>query len=221
MSILLALVTFLLFVTITYLRSTRAQPAATAEAVPAALPVAPMVNVRGFNVPKEYSFHPGHTWAASEDNRRARVGMDDFAANLIGKVDRVDVPSLNRWVRQGQKVCKVTAGDTEVELVSPVEGIVVSVNEKLRDDPSLATREPYSEGWLFSVQSPDLEVNRKNLLQGNLVQAWMHDSVEHACAMATGFEPALAQDGGVPVSGLLTKVDADLRHQMISEFFLS
>jgi glycine cleavage system H lipoate-binding protein len=221
MSILFTLVTFLLFVTVSYLRS--AQREAVQPPPPlkvTAIPKPPLVDAAGFEVPKEFSFHPGHTWAAVEEKQRARVGLDSFAANLLGKLKRIELPGVNRWVRQGQRVCKLISGETTVELVAPVEGIVVAVNTKLLEDPGLLLRDPYGEGWLFAVHSPDLLINLKNLMQGALVRAWMRNSIERVNALASGFAPALAQDGGLPVSGLLLRVDPTLQRQMINEFFL-
>ena len=43
-----------------------------------------------------------------EGRQNARVGIDAFAANLFGKIDSIEVADLNRWVRQGQKLCTVT-----------------------------------------------------------------------------------------------------------------
>ncbi len=222
MSILFALATFLLFVLVSYLRSTRQQPAVASESpqVAKALKLQ-LISLGGLEIPKDYSFHPGHTWAAVENNQNARVGLDSFAANLVGAIESVELPGLNRWVRQGQRVCKIAAGDTTLELVAPVEGIISAVNARLHEEPGLAIREPYGEGWLFKVQSPDLLINMKNLLKGGLVRVWFRDCIERVNAMAAGFAPALAQDGGLPVQGLLTRVDEQLRRQMISEFFLS
>jgi len=222
MSILFALVTFLLFVLVSYMRSTRQQPAVAAE-IPqtAKAPRPQMMSLGGLEIPKDYGFHPGHTWAAIEYAQHARVGLDSFATNLVGPIDSVELPGLNRWVRQGQRVCKVASGDTSIELVAPVEGIITAVNSRLREEPGLATRAPYGDGWLYKVQSPDLLLNMKNLLKGGLVRTWFHDSIERVNAMAAGFAPALAQDGGLPVNGLLKRVDEKLQRQMINEFFLS
>mgnify|MGYP001607323334 CR=1 FL=1 len=67
----------------------------------------------------------------------------------------------------------------------------------------------------------DIVLNMKNLLKGGLVRTWFRDSIERVNAMAAGFAPALAQDGGLPVHGLLSRVDEKLQRQMINEFFLS
>jgi glycine cleavage system H lipoate-binding protein len=222
MSILFALVTFLLFVLVSYLRSTRRLPAVAGEVSQTAkAPRLQVMSLGGPEIPMDYGFHPGHTWAAIENAQHARVGLDSFATNLIGSIDSVELPGLHRWVRQGQRVCKVAAGDTTIELVAPVEGIITVVNARLREEPGLATREPYGEGWLYKVQSPDLVLNMKNLLKGGLVRTWFRDCIERVNAMAAGFAPALAQDGGLPVHGLLTRVDDKLQRQMINEFFLS
>ncbi len=222
MSILFALVTFLLFVLVSYMRSTRQQPAVAPEMPQTAKAPRPQVmSLGGLEFPKAYGFHPGHTWAAIENPQHARVGLDSFAANLVGPIDSVELPGLNRWVRQGQRVCKVASGDTTIDFVAPVEGIITAVNSRLREEPGLATREPYGDGWLYKVQSPDLVLNMKNLLKGGLVRTWFRDCIERVNAMAAGFAPALAQDGGLPVHGLLTRVDEKLQRQMINEFFLS
>ena len=68
-----------------------------------------MTKDNGFDIPKGFCFHPGHTWVYDEGRQNARVGLDSFATHLMGKIERVEVANLNRWVRQGQKVCTVTA----------------------------------------------------------------------------------------------------------------
>jgi len=222
MSILFALVTFLLFVTISYLRSTRTQPGVvTGPPELAASPKPQILREAGFDFPKGYGFHPGHTWALPEDGQNVRIGLDSFGANLLGKIERVELPKLNRWVRQGQPICKVGAGDVSVDLVAPIEGVVTAVNTKLLEDPGAIGREPYGEGWLVQVQSPDLHINLRNLLQDGVVRPWMRNSLERVAALASGFAPALAQDGGVPVPGVLTKVEPTLQRLMINEFFLT
>ena len=125
MSILFVLLTFLVVITVTYFLR-RDQPAVgvQAQAFPrVAAPV--MAKEQGFDVPRGYCFHPGHTWVLDEGRQNARIGLDTFGANLIGKIDRVEVVGLNRWVRQGQKLCTITQDGTSVDLLSPVEGVII------------------------------------------------------------------------------------------------
>jgi len=218
MSILFTLVTFLLFIAVTYLRSTHKQ--AEQPLVFAPPPPPKMIRDAGLEIPDGYAFHPGHTWVLAEDRQQARIGLDSFGANLLGTVERVEVPGLNRWIRQGQKVMKVTGGGVTVDLVAPVEGVVTAINEKVLLDPSLITKDPYREGWVLMVQSPDLAINVKNLLRGSIVRSWMRTALEHVSNLATGYAPAFAQDGGLPIAGLLGVVDREVQREMIREFFL-
>ena len=221
MSILFVLLTFLLIMSITYFLR-REQPAAAVQPRIYPQPPAPdMVRDRGFEVPKGYCFHPGHTWVLDEGRQNARIGLDSFGANLLGKIDRVEVVGLNRWVRQGQKICTISRDGMAVELLSPIEGVVVSVNQDVVNDPGIVLKDPYKEGWICVVKAPEINLNLNNLLQGSLVGSWMQNSVRRLSAMTSQLAPAAAADGGLPVSGLLAQLEPGAQRAMIREFFLT
>jgi hypothetical protein len=125
-------------------------------------------------------------------------------------------------VRQGQKIWSVTSGDTTVEMAAPVEGMVTSVNPRVLKDPNRVTDDPYGEGWILTLQAPQLATCLKNLLPVQMVRAWMHNSLERVGTLCA--EGATALDGGHPVRGALTRVDPridpEVRRRMIKEFFL-
>lgn len=221
MSILFVLLTFLLILSIMYFR----RPEGAAVAVQVApfqnVGVPKMVRAAGFEIPENYSFHPGHTWVHDEGRQNARVGIDAFAGNLFGQIDSVELAELNRWVRQGQKLCTVKRGEQSVDMLSPVEGVLVSVNHEVLKNPHLVTEDPYKDGWLCVVKAPELATNVKNLLQGPIVPAWMQNSMARLSGMMQQLSPALAQDGGLPMKGLYFQVDASVREQLVKEFFLT
>jgi glycine cleavage system H protein len=220
MSILFVLLTFLLIISLSTLRKTQEKHVVKPEVWAAAK--APRIEREyGFEIPQDYCFHPGHTWALKETPETARVGVDSFAANLLGKIDRVEVSGLNRWVRQGQRLMKVVAGGTSLELLSPVEGVITAVNQEVLQNPELVTSDPYKNGWIALVKSPDLAVNQKNLVQGPMVAPWLQQSIARLNGMLAQLSPAMAQDGGLPVKGLLSQVTPELREKLVEEFFLS
>jgi glycine cleavage system H protein len=220
MSILFVLLMFLLIMSISYFRGPQKQPAALIDL--RARPQPPrMEREYGFEIPRGYCFHPGHTWVLKEDGERARVGVDGFATNLLGKIDHIDVIGLNRWVRQGQKFMTLRSGGTSVELLSPVEGVITAVNTDALKDPSLVTRDPYKDGWIALAKSPDLAINQKNLVQGSMVAPWLQNNMTRLNGMLSELSPALAQDGGLPIGGLLWQVTPETREKLVKEFFLS
>lgn len=219
MSILFVLLMFLLIMAATYLRSHGQVPA---KPEVWAGPQAPrMEREYGFAIPQGYSFHPGHTWVINEGGENTRVGLDSFAANLLGSIEHIDVISPNRWIRQGQKLMTIKSGEQSVELLSPVEGVVTAVNQDLTDNPSLASRSPYKDGWVAMIKSPDFAINQKNLIQGTMVAPWMQNNVTRLNSLVTQLNPALAQDGGQPISGILARVAPEVRQKIVAEFFLN
>ncbi len=221
MSILFVLLTFLLVASITYFLR-REQPGVTAEARIYPEPAAPtMLREQGFEIPKGYCFHPGHTWVLDEGRQNARIGMDSFGASLVGRIDRVEVVGLNRWVRQGQKVCSVTRDGLSLDLLSPIEGVIIAVNQDVVRDPSLVLKDPYKAGWICVIKSPEIATNLNNLMQGALVGPWMQNTLRRLSTMTSKLGVAAAADGGLPVSGLLVQVEPGVQRSLIHEFFLT
>jgi len=224
MTVLLVLFFFATFLLIDHFRSRRAivQPAlqvaaAKQDAVPRLQPAL----VGGFEVPENLRYHPGHTWALSESPSLVRVGMDDFASKLTGKVERITLPQRGQWIRQGQKMCTVHRDGCAVDMVSPIEGSVSDINEAVMQDPKLALRDPYGEGWLLTVQAPDAKTSFRNLLGGALARWWTEESasrLQRRMPMALG---ALAQDGGVAMDNVSAQIPDQNWLPLAKEFFLS
>ena len=107
------------------------------------------------------------------------------------------------------------------DLVSPIEGVISHVNTDVLQNPERALRDPYKDGWIATLKAPDLNTNQRNLMQASMVAPWMHYSQTRLNAEVAKLIPALAQDGGVPVTGLLQRVPAELRQRIITEFFLN
>jgi glycine cleavage system H protein len=147
--------------------------------------------------------------------------MDDFASKLTGKVERITLPQRGQWIRQGQKILTLHRDGSAVDMVSPIEGSVADINDAVVRDPALARTDPYGEGWLVTVQSPDAKTNFRNLLGGALARWWTEESagrLQRRKPMALG---ALAQDGGVAMDNLADQVPDKDWATLAKEFFLS
>lgn len=224
MTVILVLLTFATFLLIDYLRGHRQaarQPilqTASHETAPRIMPAL----VAGFQVPENLRYHPGHAWALSESPDRVRVGMDDFATKLAGKIESIALPQRGRWIRQGQKIWTIFRDGKSVDMVSPIEGTVSDINEAVVNDPELARKDPYGEGWLVAVQAPDSKTNFRNLLGGVLARVWTEESaLRLRKRMPTAMVAALAQDGGVAVDDITANMpDLDWA-ALTKEFFLS
>ena len=177
--------------------------------------------VGGFHVPENLRYHPGHTWALSESPSLVRVGMDEFASKLTGRVDSITLPQRGQWIRQGQKVCTLHRDGTSVDMVSPIEGSVADINESIVRNPELARKDPYGEGWLLTVQSPDAKTNFRNLLGGALARWWTEESANRLQRKMPSMLGALAQDGGAAIDNVSATIPDQDWAALAKEFFLS
>jgi len=177
--------------------------------------------VGGFQVPENLRYHPGHTWALNESPALVRVGMDDFASKLAGKIERITLPQRGQWIRQGQKIWTLHRDGSAVDMVSPIEGSVAEINEAVLLDPDLASRDPYGEGWVVTVQSPDAKTNFRNLLGGALARWWTEESATRLQRQMPRALGALAQDGGVAMADLTSQMPDQDWVKVAREFFLT
>src|ERR1700741_1746027 len=220
---LLVLLTFVTFLLIDHFHSRKhvvLQPALKPTKREAPVRIAPSL-VGGFQVPEKLRYHPGHTWALSERPSLVRIGMDEFASKLSGKVERIALPQRGQWIRQGQKVWTLHRDGTSVDMLSPIEGSVADINEAVIQNPELARKDPYGEGWLVTVQSPDAKTNFRTLLGGALARWWTEESasrLQRRMPMALG---ALAQDGGVAMDNVAAQIPDKDWAALAKEFFLS
>ncbi|MFH0788132.1 MAG: glycine cleavage system protein H [Pseudomonadota bacterium] len=153
--------------------------------------------VAGFAMPKNYYFHRGHTWARVEYGGRIRVGVDDFALRLLGSVEEFALPELGQAICQDRPELGLRRGNKEAQILSPVKGVVVAVNPKIKKAAAVANRSPYDLGWLMVVAPNRLTPNLRNLFFGNDSLNWMEKEAGRLTALVTeetGFK--LAATGG-------------------------
>lgn len=192
---------------------------AAPKALEQAMPV-PMNVVGGFKAPAHLAYHPGHAWAMKESRQAVRVGLDDFAARVVGQIDGIELPVRGRWLRQGERGWTIARGAHRFEMLSPIEGEVVEVNPDVLRDPSLAQRDPYGLGWLVTVQAPAVDGNMKNLLHGRLAQRWMEESVGTLHTRLSPGSEARMQDGGQAIADLLSLVPEAEWEKFVPEMLL-
>ena len=222
MTVILVLVTFLTFIVLDYFLN-RNKVVATVPIEVRNLAPAHMGGemVDGFLVPEGISYHPGHTWLTRERKNVARIGADEFAAALVGKVERIELPKPGQWVRQGQKILSFYRDGEKTEMVSPTEGEVMEVNAEIVSNPALLRRDPYGKGWLMTINVPDEENTTRNLVPKGLIREWMREAVEHLYATQPRLAGAVAADGGRQTDDLLRSLPDANWKKVTGEFFLT
>lgn len=154
-----------------------------------------------FDVPLDRLFHRGHTWAQSSRDGVLTVGIDDFAQKLLGQPDAVVLPAAGQVLEQGGPGWQLRVGDHLIDVLSPVPGEVVVVNDEAVRTPEIVGQDPYGRGWLLKVRTPNRTTALKNLMPGRLARVWADETADRISQMMGRELGVVLQDGGVPISG--------------------
>lgn len=176
-------------------------------------------DIKGFKVPMGYYFHKGHTWVRIESGGYIRVGMDDFVGRLLGKADAMDLPLTGNELGIDKVGWGLKREENLADILSPVDGVIMEVNSKLRDKPELANQEPYEEGWLFMVHTPDIKGTAKKLMGESKSVEWMNGEVNKLENMIEEVAGPLAADGGYLAEDIFGNIP-DLSWENLTKAFL-
>jgi glycine cleavage system H lipoate-binding protein len=84
-----------------------------------------------------------------EGNETVRVGMDDFAQKLVGVPAKIELPKIGSTLNQGENGWRLQFNGKSVDMLSPLNGEVVAVNEEIIQNPAILNDDPYQKGWLL------------------------------------------------------------------------
>lgn len=157
--------------------------------------------VGGFLLHPGLHYHSGHTWVMPRRNGTVRVGIDDFGRRLVDGIREVKLPSKGSEVMEGEVAVRLECGEKEAKLLSPVDGVVVDVNEALTTEgalPAEVEQDPYGSGWLFSVMVPDEKFAR--LPTRAAAREWLKWEVDRLSLLLHRDLGLMAADGGDLIS---------------------
>jgi glycine cleavage system H protein len=89
------------------------------------------------------------------DGDIATIGITDYAQKELGDVVFVELPQVGSEIEQNDELGSIESVKAVSELFVPVGGVVVEVNEKLRDSPELVNTDPYGDGWMIRIRMSD------------------------------------------------------------------
>ena len=103
------------------------------------------------NIPEELRYTKSHEWLKEEDGV-CTVGLTDFAQHALGDIVFVNLPQEGDPVTAGEALGDVESVKAVSDVLSPVSGTVVAVNEELMDDPAKVNADPYG-AWFVKVEN--------------------------------------------------------------------
>jgi glycine cleavage system H protein len=106
--------------------------------------------------PDDLLYSREHIWIRVEGNL-ATIGITDYAQERLGEIISLDLPESDSYVERDEPFGSIESIKAVVELISPVSGVVISVNEDITDDIGVINSDPHDTGWMIIVEIDDPE----------------------------------------------------------------
>ena len=104
--------------------------------------------------PDELRYHPEHDWARVDDDE-AVLGITWFAADALGELVHFEAPEVGSSVSKDQSYGEVESVKAVSDVIAPLSGEVLEVNEQVVDAPETVNEDPYGTGWLLRIRVGD------------------------------------------------------------------
>jgi glycine cleavage system H protein len=104
--------------------------------------------------PEDLLYHPEHDWARIDPAHpgEATLGITWYAQDLLGEVVFFEPPAVGTALTQDEPYAEVESVKAVSDVVAPLSGEIVAVNEALAKDPDAINSDPYGAGWLVKVR---------------------------------------------------------------------
>ena len=119
--------------------------------------------------PEDLKYHREHDWARVEGDE-AVLGITWFAQDALGEVVFFEPPSAGTQITKGAPYAEVESVKAVSDVIAPLSGEIIEVNEALGENPAVINEDPYGEGWLVKLRLGD-PAEKDTLLDARAYQA--------------------------------------------------
>jgi glycine cleavage system H protein len=103
------------------------------------------------NYPADLLYHPEHDWARIEGDE-ATFGITWYAQDALGEVVFFEPPDVGTTVSANESYAEVESVKAVSDVIAPMSGAVIAINEAVSETPELVNEDPYTSGWLVKVK---------------------------------------------------------------------
>jgi glycine cleavage system H protein len=121
------------------------------------------------NIPKDLMYSKDHEWIKF-DNNVVTIGITDFAQGELGDIIFVELPEIGRELEKDEPFGTIEAVKTVTDLLAPVAGKVIEINNEIEDSPEFVNEDCYGKGWFLKIGIDNLS-GKDKLLKSEDYQA--------------------------------------------------
>jgi len=178
-------------------------------------------------IPQGVYYSKYHTWTHMDESGIAKVGLDDFLCHLTGDVLFTGLKDPDTMIRKGELLAKIDQNGRQLNVYSPISGIIQESNSDLEENPGIFRDDPYKKGWIYKIMPLDWRNETNSFLLAEDATKWASNEMERlkdflisGPLQKESSEPAMAilQDGGEIREKILTELPDEAWIKFQEEF---
>lgn len=138
-----------------------------------------------FSIPGGVFISKNHTWVNLTQDGMAKVGIDDFAKKLIGRVYSIELPNLGMNVKAGQPLFTIKQENKTITFKSPLTGKVAQLNTILAENLESLDITPYEKNWICALDTENIDSEIKNMSIGKTAVSFFQEDIEKFKSLMT------------------------------------
>ena len=103
-----------------------------------------------YKFPDHLKYTSTHEWVEIND-KVATVGITDFAQHQLGDIVFVELPEVGIVIEKGGNAAEIESVKAVGELLMPLSGEIIEINDKIKENPELVNTSPYDNGWMIKI----------------------------------------------------------------------
>ncbi len=183
-------------------------------------------SLQSLEAPAGLLYDKSHTWVFMEREGAVRVGVDDFLQHVTGKITRIKIKGSGTKIKKGDPVMSLIQNGKQIDINSPVSGLITETNQILATNPGVINRSPYNDGWLYTVQPDNWLRESGKYLMGASYPEWIKNEftrlkdflVTAYKSKGLGYETVILQDGGELRDNMLENYGPDIWEEFQTMF---
>lgn len=104
-----------------------------------------------YRFPEDIKYTPTHEWVKI-NGEFSTIGITDYAQHQLGDIVYIELPDIGIMFEKGSNAAEIESVKAVGELLMPLSGEIVELNEKLNDSPEIVNSSPYEEGWILKLK---------------------------------------------------------------------
>jgi len=169
--------------------------------------------VKGFTLREDFYYLPNHIWIKVE-GETLKIGIDNFAARLIGKIDKINFPDEN-VISKDHQCWSLGRAHRIVKMSLPMNAEIIEKNEEIMSDPAILQEDQYDRGWLLKIKSSK---DTTDLMKGTKVTEWLESEFDKLHQELSDNAKVIITDGGELVANLYERLTDDEWNSFVKRF---